>query len=122
VARENLGAYPGLAAASALFIDYTLTVAVSVAAGVAAITSAFPVLRPFTVELVLGFVFLLMAGNLRGLREAGRIFSVPTYFFVFTILSLVFAGLWKVATGGVQPIVTDAAHTAGMSALTTFMR
>lgn len=122
VAKENLGVYAGLAAASALFIDYTLTVAVSVAAGVAAITSAFPALRPFTVELGLGFVFLLMVGNLRGLREAGRIFSVPTYFFVFAILGLVFAGLWKVVTGGVHPIVTDTPlHTAGTSALTTFM-
>ena len=122
VAKENLGVYPGLAAASSLFIDYTLTVAVSIASGVAAITSAFPALHPYTVELVLGFVFLLMAGNLRGLREAGRIFSIPTYFFVFAILSLVFAGLWKVVTGGVVPIVTTTPlHTAGTSALTTFM-
>jgi amino acid transporter len=121
VSRENLGVYPGLAAASALFIDYTLTVAVSIASGVAAMTSAFPALRPFTVAMTLGFVLLLMFGNLRGIRESGRIFSVPTYFFVFAIVSLVFAGLWKVVTGTVQPVVTAAPLHAGTGVLTTFM-
>jgi len=122
VAKENLGVYAGLAAASALFIDYTLTVSVSIASGVAAVTSAFPEARPYTIELVLGFVGLLMVGNLRGIRESGRIFSVPTYFFVFAILGLVFAGIWKVVTGDVQPLVTATPlHTAGTHALTTFM-
>jgi amino acid transporter len=121
VSRENLGVFPGLSAASALFIDYTLTVAVSIASGVAAITSAFPAVRPFTVEMTLVFVVLLMVGNLRGIRESGRIFSLPTYFFVFAILGLVFVGLWRVVSGTVVPVVTDAPlHTLGTGTLTTF--
>ena len=86
VARENLGRLPGLVAAAALLIDYVLTVAVSIAAGVAAITSAFPALHVSRVELSLGFVALLMLGNLRGIRESGRIFAVPTYFFIVSML------------------------------------
>src|SRR5262245_23208529 len=72
VAKENLGTNAGLVAAAALLIDYVLTVAVSVAAGVAAVTSALPLLHPFRVELALGFVALIMIANLRGVREAGR--------------------------------------------------
>ena len=104
VAKDNLGEMPALIAASSLLIDYVLTVAVSIAAGVAAITSAFPQLHVNRVELTLGFVLLLMLGNLRGIRESGRIFAVPTYFFVITILWLVGAGVWRVIAGTVVPV------------------
>ena len=98
VAKENLGTIPSLVAAASLLIDYVLTVAVSVAAGVAALTSAFPHLVPYRVEIGLGFVALIMVGNLRGIRESGRIFAVPTYFFILSIMAML--GL---APGGTSP-------------------
>ena len=82
VSRANLGENASLTAASALLIDYVLTVAVSVVAGVAAITSAVPELAPHAVGLSLGFVVLLTVMNLRGVRESGRAFAIPTYGFV----------------------------------------
>ena len=95
VARANLGATPGLVAAAALLIDYVLTVAVSVAAGVAALTSAFPGLGSHRVLLGVAFITMIAFANLRGVRESGRIFAVPTYLFIVT-LSLV------VGIGGVR--------------------
>ena len=91
VAKENLGTGFGLVAAAALLVDYTLTVTVSVAAGVAAITSAFPAATPHAVALGIGAIALVAIGNLRGLRESGMIFSVPTYFFIgmFTLMLVV---------------------------------
>ena len=88
VAKDNLGETPALVAAGALLIDYVLTVAVSIAAGVAAITSAFPQWHINRVEMTLGFVLVTMLGNLRGIRESGRIFALPTYFFVASLLVL----------------------------------
>jgi amino acid transporter len=88
VSRRNLGARAGLVAASALLVDYVLTVAVSVVAGVAAITSAVPVLVPHAVALSLGLVVLLTVVNLRGVKESGRVFAVPTYGFVAIVLVL----------------------------------
>src|SRR5262245_1109963 len=104
VAKENLGEGAALVAAAALLIDYILTVAVSIAAGVAAITSAYPPWRHLQVELTLGFVVLLMLGNLRGIRESGRIFALPTYFFIVTTLVLIAVGTWKVLTAASMPI------------------
>ena len=97
VAKDNLGDTPALIAAAALLIDYVLTVAVSIAAGVAALTSAFPQWHIRPVEATLGFVVVLMLGNLRGIKESGRIFALPTYFFVVTILMLIAVGVWRVA-------------------------
>ncbi|MDR7442280.1 MAG: amino acid permease, partial [Armatimonadota bacterium] len=77
VAHENLGLLPGLVAAAALLVDYILTVAVSISAGVAAITSALPELYPHRVELALGFIALITVANLRGVRESGTIFAIP---------------------------------------------
>src|SRR5215510_11170772 len=77
VAKENIGTNAGLTAAASLLVDYTLTVSVSISAGVLAITSAFPQLDPYRVELCLGALALLAIGNLRGIRESGRIFAVP---------------------------------------------
>jgi amino acid transporter len=82
VAKDNLGVFPGLTAGAALLIDYTLTVAVSVSAGVAALTSAFPVLYPYRVVLGIGLVVLIAVANLRGLRESGRVFAVWSYLFI----------------------------------------
>ena len=105
VAKENLGDTPALIAAASLLIDYILTVAVSVAAGVAALTSAFPNWHINRVELALAFVTILMFGNLRGIRESGRIFAIPTYFFIVTTLTLIGVGAWQVMTGNVVPVV-----------------
>lgn len=99
VAHENLGVYPGLIAGASLMIDYTLTVTVSIAAGTAALTSAVPVLQPFTVGLCLIFTFLLMLANLRGVKESGNLFMVPTYAFIVSILVLIVWGLIKSLTG-----------------------
>ena len=82
VAKENLGTGFGLVAAAALLVDYTLTVTVSVAAGVAAITSAFPNAEKHAVAIGIGAIAVVAVGNLRGIRESGMIFSVPTYFFI----------------------------------------
>ena len=100
VAKANLGTLPSLMAGSALLISYTLTVAVSISAGVAAITSALPALHPFRVWFGIAFVALLMLGNLRGIRESGSIFAVPTYLFIFSIFVLVFLGVFRSLTGG----------------------
>jgi amino acid transporter len=105
VSKDNLGEMPALIAAAALLIDYILTVAVSIAAGVAAITSAFPQWHVNRVEMTLGFVLVLMMGNLRGIRESGRIFAVPTYFFIVTILMLIAVGTWRVLSGTIHPVV-----------------
>src|SRR5476649_108604 len=91
VAKENIGQTSGLVAAASLLVDYTLTVAVSISAGVLAITSAFPRLDVYRVEMCLGFLAVLTVGNLRGIRESGRIFAVPTYVFVVSIMVLVAA-------------------------------
>jgi amino acid transporter len=104
VSKDNLGINAALVAAAALLIDYTLTVAVSIAAGVAAVTSAFPSLHVNRVELSLVFLAVLAVGNLRGIRESGRIFSVPTYFFIVMILALEAVGIWRYATGSIYPI------------------
>jgi amino acid transporter len=104
VARENLGEMPALTAASALLIDYILTVAVSIAAGVAALTSALPQLNDHRVALTLVFVLMLMVGNLRGIRESGNIFAAPTYFFIASLLTLIAVGAWRALTGTVQQI------------------
>jgi amino acid transporter len=82
VTRENLGRYPSLVAGAALLIDYVLTVAVSIAAGIAAITSAFPGLYPYRVWLCVVGVVLITLGNLRGVRESGKLFAAPTFLFV----------------------------------------
>ena len=103
VAAENIGVNAGLVAGAALLIDYVLTVAVSVVAGVAAITSAFPSWFEHRVALSLVFVVLITLGNLRGVRESGRIFAVPTYFFLAAMLGLLAVGAFRVATGSVVP-------------------
>lgn len=121
VAKENLGELPALVAAGALLIDYVLTVAVSIAAGVAALTSAFPQWHLNRVELALGFVLLLMLGNLRGIRESGRIFALPTYFFIVSLLAMIGLGAWRVLTGAVEPVVAVEAIQPTAAPLTLFL-
>jgi amino acid transporter len=121
VSKDNLGIYAALVAAAALLIDYTLTVAVSIAAGVAAVTSAFPSLHVNRVELSLAFLAVLAIGNLRGIRESGRIFALPTYFFIAMILLLVGGGAVRLVTGTVHPIDTQHALPLGTGTLGWFM-
>ena len=99
VAKDNLGVSAGLVAAAALLTDYILTVAVSISGGVAAITSAYPRLAAHTVLLCIGSIALLMVVNLRGVRESGAAFSVPTYVFIAMMLALIGVGLFRLATG-----------------------
>ncbi|HZP56566.1 MAG TPA: APC family permease [Dehalococcoidia bacterium] len=99
VARENLGDVAGLSAAAALSVDYILTVSVSIAAGVFAITSAAPGLHPISVELAVGFVSVITLLNLRGIRESGTIFAVPTYLFIFAFIMLLVGGFVRWGAG-----------------------
>ncbi|WP_329416638.1 APC family permease [Streptomyces sp. NBC_00704] len=99
VATRNLGPWAGLVVASALLVDYVMTVAVSVAAGVDNIISAVPSLGAHRVAVNLGFVALLTAMNLRGVRESGRLFAVPTYLFIAGVLAMVVTGLLQTAFG-----------------------
>src|SRR5215210_5967958 len=108
VSRENLGEDASLVAAAALLIDYVLTVAVSVVAGVAAITSAVPALADHAVALSLGFMVLLTVVNLRGVKESGRAFAVPTYGFVAVIYAMLLVGFAKVAFG--DGLTAESAH------------
>jgi amino acid transporter len=103
VARANLGTVPGLVAAAALLVDYVLTVAVSVAAGVAAITSAVP--EWATHKIVLGVVCVaaIALANIRGVRESGRIFALPTYFFIASFGLMLLIGAYRLLTGSLPP-------------------
>ena len=96
VARENLGDGAGLTAAAALAVDYVLTVAVSIAAGVLAITSAFPEVASLKVEIALACVLFITLANLRGLKESGTIFAIPTYGFIVSFVVLIGVGLVRV--------------------------
>jgi amino acid transporter len=98
-AKENLGTLPGLVAAAALLTDYILTVAVSVAAGVFAITSVAPSLSAYRVELSLACILVLTLGNLRGVRESGLLFALPTYAFVASMYAVLVVGFAKGTTG-----------------------
>ena len=119
VARENLGDIPGLTAASALLIDYSLTVSVSIAAGVAAITSAAPALDEYRLQIALAFVALVTIANLRGVKEAGTLFAIPTYTFVATMFAMIITGIVKCAGGCPAAPVTGEIHPEG--ALTLFL-
>jgi len=104
VASENLGETAGVIAGAALLIDYVLTVAVSIAAGVAALASAYPVLHPYLIWLSVLFIMIVAWANLRGLRESGAVFAVPTYGFVIAMFVMLGVGLYKSLTG---PAVTQ---------------
>jgi amino acid transporter len=120
VSRENLGVMPALVAGGSLLVDYILTVAVSVSAGVAAITSAFPVLLPQRVVLCLAFIIVMTLANLRGLKESGRLFAGPTYVYVISLGLLILVGLVRVYTGhltGLPPNEEAIAEVSGTTEL-----
>lgn len=110
VVTRNLGAGAGMVVAASLMVDYTMTVAVSVAAGVDNIISAAPALNPWRVELAVGFVVLLTAMNLRGVRESGRAFAVPTYLFVLGVVAMIGVGAAQVLLGH-PPVAQSAGYT-----------
>lgn len=120
VAHENLGVIPGLIAAASLLIDYVLTVAVSISSGVFAITSlasawGYPALGDYRVEIALVCIALITIINLRGVKESGTIFSVPTYIFIASMIGLIGVGLFRTASGGwvtATPMVETAAQAA----------
>jgi amino acid transporter len=109
VARTNLGELPGVVVASALLVDYILTVAVSVASGVDNIISALPMLNPWRVELAIGFVVLLVLVNLRGVREASRAFALPTYIFIGSVGVMVIVGVVRWILGD-PPVAASAQY------------
>jgi len=123
VAKENLGTIYSLVAGSSLSVDYILTVAVSIAAATAAITSAFPSLFAHRVAISLLMVFLLAVGNLRGIRESSRIFSIPTYAFILSMIALIIAGSTKFISGDLSSsaVPQQAAATMGTQAVTIFL-
>jgi amino acid transporter len=103
VASENLGPFAGLLAAAALMIDYILTVAVGISAGVGALVSALPSLLPHTLGICLLILVFITIINLRGLRQAGIVFMVPTYIFIFSLLAATGIGIFKAITSGGHP-------------------
>ena len=104
VARENLGEFPGLLAAAALMIDYVLTAAVGISAGVGALVSAVPSLQPHTLSICLVILLLITMVNLRGVRETGAVFIIPTYVFVGSLLVTIVIGLVKTLAAGGHPL------------------
>ncbi|HEV1997766.1 MAG TPA: APC family permease, partial [Candidatus Dormibacteraeota bacterium] len=109
VASDNLGPVAGLVAGASLMTDYILTVAVSVSAGVSAVTSAFPKITYLTVPMGLAVIGLIVLGNLRGLKEAGSIFAAPTYLFILGMAALILFGIFHAVTTGtaVEPSLRD---------------
>jgi len=104
VARANLGVPAGLLAAAALIVDYVLVVAVGIAASVGALVSTAPSLQPYTLWLCLGILVIVAMVNLRGVRESGAIFMLPTYLFIGSLLAVIGAGLWKTLAAGGAPL------------------
>jgi amino acid transporter len=105
VARDNLGELPAQTAGAALLTDYILTVAVSVSAGVAQITSAYPAIFPYRVPIAIGLVLLVMLVNLRGVRESGAAFAIPSYFFLAMMFLTVGTGFFRYLTGTLSAVV-----------------
>jgi amino acid transporter len=121
VASENLGRIPGLVAAAALLVDYVLTVSVSVAGGVLAITSARPDLEPYKVMIGVAFIAIIAIANLRGIREAGVLFAGPTYFYVLSILGVLAIGLYQMVTGGLPAPVPPPVAVQQTELLSAFL-
>ncbi|HTX28266.1 MAG TPA: amino acid permease [Streptosporangiaceae bacterium] len=110
VARENFGPRIAQVCAVALLIDYVVTVAVQTAAGTAAVASAFPGLGPYKLEITVGVVLLMAFGNLRGLKEAGRAFAIPTYLFAGSVILMIVVGLIRAALGNLHAVNPHALH------------
>src|ERR1700760_1051644 len=112
VARENFGPRVAQIAAAALLIDYVVTVAIQCAAGTVAVASAIPVLGPYSLEITVGVVLMICYFNLRGLREAGRTFAVPTYWFIGMLTLMIVVGLAREVLGNLP--VYDPQHMDGV--------
>src|SRR3984957_4103302 len=121
VSRANLGAGTSLVAAASLVVDYTLTVAVSIAAGVASLTSAFPSLTSATVPICLGILALITLLNLRGLGETARAFLLPTMVFIFGLLGIIAIGLIHPLGLGQKQLGTSQLPTTGIKAVTVLL-
>ena len=121
VTKDNLGTIPSLIAAASLLTDYVLTVAVSISSGVANIASAVPLLLEYRVELAVAFIVIIALVNLRGVRESGTIFAAPTYLFIFSILTVLGVGGFRLLTG--QPPATPVAAPpiVGVEPITIFL-
>lgn len=129
VAKDNLGTFPGLTAAASLLIDYVLTVAVSVSAGVAALTSAFPEMRDWRIFIAIIIVIFIMLMNLRGVKESGTFFAIPTYAFIVAVLLMIGIGVLRVIAGDVSPVphpspeaIAEAQRGAGTLTLFLILR
>lgn len=124
VSKDNLGKYPSLVAGASMLVDYVLTVAVSVAGGVAAIVSAFNGLAPYRVPMCVGFIMLITLANLRGVRESGTLFAPPTYLYILSLAALILVGLYRVIFQDLGPIEHTGAVQLelieGQKALTIF--
>lgn len=124
VARDNLGEFPALVAGAALLTDYVLTVSVSIASGVAQITSAFPILYDYRVLLSVVFILFVMLMNLRGVKESGTAFAIPTYFFVVLMFTAVGTGLFRLFVTNTLGTVVDPPQLEmldGISKITPFL-
>ena len=113
VSKENLGTMPALVAGASLLTDYILTVAVSIAAGVLAITSAVPSWAPYRVEICLGMIVLMMLANLRGLKESGSLFAPPTYIYIVSLMLLIVVGLYRIFVQDLGPMDVEALVASG---------
>jgi amino acid transporter len=123
VAHENLGENAGLLAAAALMVDYVLNVAVGISAGVGALTSAIPMLHPYTLWLCLGILAVITLVNLRGTKESGLALALPTYLFIASLLFILGYGAWLVWTSGgdPRPVVASPAKTEAAGAVTAWL-
>jgi len=124
VAKDNLGTLAGLTAGASILIDYTMTVAVSVSAGIDAVNSLWPELRPLKIEICLAVIFFITIANLRGVRESGNIFALPTYLFIFGILAMLalgFARHFFALGGGLEYIPPEETLTVVGEPLTLFL-
>ncbi len=119
VARENLGTLAGLVAASALLLDYLLTAAVSITAGVEAIASAFPILWPNRVWIALLLLLVMTIANLRGLQETGTLMSFPVYLFLFSYIPMLLYGFYRLFQTGPQPLIEI--HPISTTPITLFL-
>ena len=123
VASDNLGKIPALVAAAALLTDYILTVSVSISSGVAQIVSAYPQLFDYRVAMSVFFVVLIMVINLRGVRESGAAFAIPSYFFIVMMLFLIGTGLFRLATGSLGAVVNppEIEHVDELTGISLFL-
>lgn len=122
VTKDNLGLMPAQVAGVALLTDYILTVAVSVSAGVAALYSAAPATYAYRVPLAIGFIAIIAWGNLRGVKESGRVFAVPTYLFILSMFTMIIIGLIRNFTGGLHYVPLPAHHEEiGTGAVSVFL-